>query len=418
MVQWGVELDLEGPLAHAGQNQADDTTIVLKNRRLITQEEYDGLWKGFDSFDDEDHDRERFRWGERLITTAPGYDSEDPDIRRRRESFIASSGEPSVIPRWSTGTSPGVAQCYAAMKGLTDEELYGLSMKRLLLVKGVPQLLRWLQENGIEIYFSTTAYAAVALTLGKIFGVPSSRIYTLGYRLSPEKLRQFDEHPDVMAELKERSLLPRLAPFKVELEEWLPRYLKSREELQQARKNNGHNAERVEERYYIDLFEDLRWSSEFQDIMKGIFVDKTLLNGSQQKGEVAVNIIRSGRKLIGVGDSIVDDSFLLYIPALGGISFAIDCTNSNALYAASASTCMLNRRGLIPIISDVVEGKFDPVTTAQKIPQEYGARLFSAYELRRDYDGVKAAHSTVKKALRSRYDQLMAARGSLTTSLV
>lgn len=418
MVQWGVNFDLEGPLAHAGQNQADDITILLKNRGSITQEEYDGLWKRFDSFDDEEHDREKFRRRERLITTAPGYNSEDPDIHRRRESFIASFGEPLVIPKWSTGTSPGVAQCYAAMKGLTDEDLYELSMRRLLLIKGVPQLLRWLQENGIEIYFSTTAYPAVALTLGKVFGVPSSRIYTLGFIPSPEKLRQFDEHPDVMAELKERSLLPRLAPFKTELEEWLPRYLKGVEELQQARKNNGHNAKRVEERYYIDLFEDFRWPDGLRDIMKGVFVDKTLLNGSQQKGEAAVNIIRSGRKLIGFGDSIVDDTFLLYIPALGGISFAIDCTNSNALYAASASTCMLDRRGLIPIISDVVEGKFDPVTTAQKIPQEYGARLFSAYELRRDYDGVKAVHSTVKKALRAKYDQLMAARGSLTTSLV
>lgn len=407
MPEVGVVFDVEGPLGHAGQNQADDVTRHLQSLGRLTQDEYDGIWKVFDDYDDQEHYRERFRWSERVITDAHGWDSEDPDIYRRRLTSIKAFGKPLAVPRWSTGTSPEVVQCYAAMRGLTDEEQYELSINRLLLVDGVPELLQYLKENDIDIYLMTSAYPAVALTLGKEFGIPSSRIYTMGFRPSPERLKQFDEHPDVMTELKERSLIPRLAPYTKELEEWLPGLIASRKKLQEARRNKADDADELEQRDHIDLFNDMKYYR-ILDVMRKIFVDKSIVNGSQQKGESTFLIGRNGKRLIGFGDSIVDDTFLLYISSLGGTSFAIDCTNPNALYAASASICTLDRRALIPVISDVVEGRFDPAATAQRIPQEYGTRLFSSYDARRDLKGVISAHNHVKGALRVEYNRVMA----------
>ena len=375
MSYYKVAFDVEGPVTNPGQDHAKDVMTYFLERKLIDQEFHDLVLDTFDFIDDEQWREDRFSRDVRL--------------------------------RWSTGTMPSVVQLTAAMVGATDQDLYEIAKDRIVENDGILELFSKLQKRGLEIYLVTSAYAAAALEIGRKYGIPSSRIFTSGQRLSPEKLTRFDTTPDPESEIGERSVIPQLTEYRDALKDWLTRYLRLSKELKEAYETGtGVDVNSVRTRISV-LFKHGNYSPAFLGLVEYILQSQYVTMGAHRKAEALQQI---GGVPVYTGDGIVDADPLLYANASGGLGIAINCTSREALHSSAINLVTPTAEALYPLIKAVVAGRFYPEALSHEL-DDYEARLFTAYDIRNDFDDVLDANRKVKDSLKQKYREIGVQKG-------
>ncbi len=362
--------DVEGPLANPGQDNAKDILAFMESKGMITSQERSDIEGPADNTDDN---------------------------RYRREKFLRHT----TRARWSTGTTPGTVQCYAAMNGLTDDGIYEIATDKFLLNPGVAELLEFVKQKCVRVGLATTAHSSVSLTIGRNHGIPSSYIWSLGYRPSPEKLREFDEHPDVLAEIKERSIIRKLAPYSSELRRFVPEWTKINVEWDKANSQGDTDTLERLEQELSELFRGRSYPPKFLRRMDEILQSKTCLMGAHQKGQVVFELSRYGIPIV-VGDSIVDELMILYAQDLGGVGIAVNDTNPDSLLGAAINIATPDMQAVRDVAELIMAKRYD-TERANAIVAKYGAKVFSLYDYRNNPAEVMETHRQAKDQIKVIY---------------
>jgi len=378
---WAVVSDVEGPLKNGKYDGAKHIMETLVKRKLMTQEEMDTATGKFDEHDDNKDRVQRFVWS----------NSKYPILGLR--------------PRWSTGTLPGIAICYAARAGLKQSEVYEMTKAGDVATPGANEFLIETKEKEIPIYLLTSAEPSVSLRLGKEMGIPSSRIYSMGYRPSPERLAEYDKNPNPEAEAEERSMLNRLLPHRTELESWFPVFIKTSVEWEAAYEAGSTEDMLALELEQSELFNTSTYTDEFLKVMRDLYLHQKVLKGSHQKGEDVHAIARNGYRVIYIGGNIVDTMPALVAGAWEGYGIAVNSTSDDLNYAADLLLGTTDMRAMNLLRDDITKGLVDVHVINHKYSNcnEYTAFLFSGIDFRNNPEDVMAEMRGFKSAVKKRY---------------
>ncbi len=369
---WAVISDVEGPLKNGKYDGAKNLMETLVERKLMAQEEMDAATGKFDEHDDNNDRAQRFIWSHQKY----------PVLVER--------------PRWSTGTLPGLAICYAARAGISQAEIFEMTRAGDVWTPGAKEFLIETKEK-MPIHLLTSAEPSAALRLGEEIGIPSSRIYSMGYRPSPERLAEYDKNPNPEAEAEERSILNRLLPHRRKLELWLPSFVKNAVEWEAAFEASDTKGMKTLETERVDLFYGFIYQDKLSDLMADLFLKQNVLMGSHQKGEVVHERARSGRRVIYIGDSIVDTAPALYAGAWEGYGIATNSTNDDLNYAAGLLLATRDMRAMNVIRDVITEGRFVPSDMNHILGAlPYGATLYTPIDLRNNPKAVLAEMRSCK----------------------
>ncbi|MCS4542459.1 MAG: hypothetical protein HY929_09155 [Euryarchaeota archaeon] len=293
----------------------------------------------------------------------------------------------------STGAMPLISLCACICKSITDEALLQLAKKSVIENLGTKEVLDWLKEKEIPVYFVTSSYPAVSLIEGYRHGIKSSHIYCSGYQLSEEKAKYFNFKRDLTEELRERSPVSKLKMFQTELSGFLGDYLQNCSELRSAYiKNNVSKIETLKKEQEL-VFKKIREKELREELTYLLYEEKGIM-GSHNKKRV-LQSISTYENIIYIGDGIVDCDALAY--SKYGIS--LNCTNDYALLSSKINVATNNIANIIPIISEIIKGNFN----VNKIKNDFTSdeiKIFSNNDIKNNLPNIKNINNFFKSILR------------------
>jgi len=369
-----VIFDVEGPLV----NPKFDLAWVLLDKLLaeekITQDTYD-LVKRFDDYDDA-------RW------------------LKEREKKV-----------WSTGTTPAISRLIATWCGMKDREILDFVKEGIVVNKGVPELMSFLEDNNIETYLVSSSAPQQAITTREQFKhIPPSQVFCAGKQLKSNEKEYLDSlhkenKPLVSAELGMRSPTEILEDQR-ELGGFIQNYLLNCKKWVDDYDSGGENLEAIQKEQDL-LFENIK-DSDLKKSLEYIIKYQKGMRGGHRKAEIVEQIKEQNpdAKIVYVGDSIVDAD------VKADIVIATNCKDKYAIQSCDISIATTDFKYVKEIFEDIHEGRVRDIPTYVEQRQSVWynneeVHIFSQEDIENNLGEVLGTNTEFKKKLKDSYSHLL-----------
>ena len=346
--------DFEGPIA----NPAIDVAHIVYNELIsdATKQRYPRqVFEAFDAYDDARWLAERSRGGH------------------------------------STGTTPLLVDCFAAVDGLGDYAFTELAMKRMesdmVYNPGAKRFLGSVRGRG-PTYIVTSSYPAMPLIAAYDNGLGLRNVFTHGRQPNGEKSLQVHD------EIDHRSPMTVLTAHPAELAQFLDEYLPACDNILRLT-GNGH-ATHVASREHDEVFSRVT-IPQLRRELEYMFLSQKGVMGGHRKKHVLQSIAPDGN-IAFMGDGIVDADALRF----ARYGFPINCTNREALQASKLNFVTDDIMTLYELFNDVQGGMFTFESAAKRYACD-DLVIFTPGEIAECVDDVKKENARMKAALKEQY---------------
>jgi len=310
--------------------------------------------------------------------------------------------------RHSTGTWPLLSLAFAAIDGITDDELIAYAEKTTQENPGTEKLMGYLLERFEgRVNLITSSYAPVGLSIAKKYGIPFKQVFTNGHQPSRKTLSQMSFED----EIKQRSPMAVLSEHKKELDIFMSKYVgicealgafytTLEEKISQKQYDEKTKylplAIRGLRKAHDELFDKI---SDFrlQNTLKCMFLNEECIMGSHRKVDAMRSVHDDRRRWGYIGDGIVDGMATEY--ADFGIS--LNMTNKHALSLSKLNVATTDVSKLIPVLDAMFSGEFGGKLKDKLDSEEI--RVFSITDIQQDIDAVVKVNREKKNELKALY---------------